>query len=59
MRALSILARLAFLALASACLATAGCGGGGSGSSPLVLLGISVPDFGQWECNRPIEFVFD
>src|SRR5262245_58823803 len=20
---------------------------------------ISVPDFGRWECNRPIEFVFD
>jgi len=31
----------------------------GSGSGDLDVRGISVPDFGRWECNRPIEFVFD
>src|SRR5262245_23917282 len=29
-----------------------------SGSSELVVRSISAPDFGRWECNRPIEFVF-
>jgi hypothetical protein len=30
----------------------------GTGSSALVVRSISVPDFGSWECNRPIEFAF-
>jgi len=30
-----------------------------SESSTLVVRSISVPDFGRWESNRPIEFVFD
>ena len=30
-----------------------------SGSSGLAVRSISVPDFGRWECNRPIEFAFD
>ena len=33
--------------------------GGGSGSTPLAVQSISVPDFGRWECNRPIEFAFN
>jgi len=30
-----------------------------SESSGLEVRGISTPDFGLWECNRPIEFAFD
>ena len=33
--------------------------GSGSGSSGLVVRSISVPDFGLWESNRPIEFAFN
>src|SRR5262245_51462232 len=35
------------------------CSDGSSSSSGLVLRGISVPDFGSWESNRPIEFAFN
>jgi hypothetical protein len=31
---------------------------GDSEPSALALRSISVPDFGSWECNRPIEFAF-
>ena len=30
-----------------------------SGSSALAVRNVSVPDFGSWECNRPIEFAFN
>ncbi len=30
-----------------------------SDSAALVVQSISVPDFGLWECNRPIEFAFE
>jgi hypothetical protein len=40
-------------------LALAGCGDAGSGSSGLAVQSISVPDFGRWESNRPLEFAFD
>ena len=29
-----------------------------SGSSELAVRNVSVPDFGLWQCNRPIEFAF-
>src|SRR6185503_6394172 len=41
-------------------LALVACGkDSGSGSSGLLVQDISVPDFGEWESNRPIEFAFD
>ena len=30
-----------------------------SDSSELEVQSVSVPDFGLWECNRPIEFAFN
>src|SRR5262245_64957276 len=42
-------------------LALGACGQGSqsSSSSELVVRSISVPDFGSWEANRPIEFAFN
>ncbi|MHC4892601.1 MAG: CIA30 family protein [Planctomycetota bacterium] len=49
--------RLKLAGLASGLLLTA-CGGGGAGSGDFQLIQISVPQNGEWQINRPIEFEF-